>query len=448
MKKRFLTAAAFFLSAAMLAACGNGSEASSSETAAPTEAAQESGAEADADGGTEVETQTLSLWYWQSDMEQAWNDNLIADFEAANPGVNIELTIMPWADYWQKVQTATVSDTLPDIMVMSVAYIEQYARAGVVIDLKDYIDRDLDRSEYYEFAMETTRMEDGHEYGMPWNIVENCLFYNKDMFDAAGVDYPDETWTWDDLREAAIKLTDAEKNQYGFSMTLSDEVGFDSLVYSYGGAIVSDDLKECLIDGQGAKDAINYIRGMMLDDKCMVPISADSTGISDFSTGLVAMTVDGCWSLENLATASELNWDMAPIPSGPAGRKPRAWSDSICITKSCEDPETAWSFIKFLVSEEGQTNPNLTSTRIPVYIPASLSDSFLKNEDVPCNLQVLIDELEEASPFIFRGNWGEWLSAEANELHGAFTGDLTVDEATANAKAAIQAILDEYNASL
>ena len=160
------------------------------------------------------------------------------------------------------------------------------------------------------------------------------------------------------------------------------------------------------------------------------------------------MTVDGCWSLENLATASELNWDMAPIPSGPAGRKPRAWSDSICITKSCEDPETAWSFIKFLVSEEGQTNPNLTSTRIPVYIPASLSDSFLKNEDVPCNLQVLIDELEEASPFIFRGNWGEWLSAEANELHGAFTGDLTVDEATANAKAAIQAILDEYNASL
>lgn len=417
----------------LLTACGSNASSESAASGSQTATAQEE--------------KTLELWYWQSDMEQAWNDHLIADFEAANPGVKVNLTIMPWSDYWQKVQAATVSNTLPDIMVMSVAYIEQYAKAGVVIDLKDYIDRDLDRSEYYEFAMETTRLDDGHEYGMPWNIVENCLFYNKDMFDEAGIAYPDETWTWDTLRETAIQLTDASKNQYGFSMTTTDETAFDSLVYSYGGAIVSDDLTTCLIDQQGAVDAITFLRGMILDDQCMAPPSEDATGISNFSTGLVAMAVDGCWSLETMATATGLNWDIAPIPSGPAGRTPRAWSDSICITKSCEDPETAWSFIKFLVSEDGQTTDNLSSTRIPVYIPASLSDSFLNNDKVPCDVQVLIDELEEASPFVFRANWNQWLGALGNELHGVYTGDLTVEEGTANAKKAIQAILDEYNAA-
>lgn len=418
----------------MLAGCGNSlSNVGASAPASSTEATQQ---------------KTLSLWYWQSDMEQAWNNNLIADFEAANPGVKIEMTIMPWSEYWQKVQTATVSNTLPDLMVMSVAYVEQYAKSGVVIDLKDYIDRDLDRSEYYDFAMNTTRLSDGHEYGMPWNIVENCLFYNKDMFDTAGVPYPDETWTWDTFRDAAVKLTDPAKNQYGASIVVSaNDNAFDSVIYSYGGAIVSDDVKECLIDQPGSKDAIEYLRGLILDDKCMPPMSSDSTSISNFSTGLVAMAVDGCWSLENLATASKLNWDIAPLPSGPAGRTPRAWSDSICITKSCQDPETAWSFIRYLVSQDGQTRANLSSTRIPVYIPASMSDTFLKNESVPCDLQVLIDGLEQASPFVFRGNWGEWLSATVNELHGVFTGDLSVNEGTANAKAAIQAILDEYNAT-
>lgn len=244
-----------------------------------------------------------------------------------------------------------------------------------------------------------------------------------------------------------MQLTDASKNQYGFSMTTTDETAFDSLIYSYGGEIVSEDLTTCLIDQQGAKDAITFLRGMILDDKCMAPPSEDATGISNFSTGLVAMAVDGCWSLETMATATGLNWDIAPIPSGPAGRTPRAWSDSICITKSCQDPEAAWSFIKFLVSEDGQTTDNLTSTRIPVYIPASLSDSFLESDAVPCDVQVLIDELEEASPFVFRANWNQWLGALGNELHGVYTGDLTVDEGTANAQKAIQAILDEYNAA-
>ncbi len=438
--KKVLSIALVLVMLLTLAACGS---------ARPAQPGPVSGTDTekpDAQTPSTAEERTLNLWYWQSDMEQAWNENLIADFEAANPGVKIKLTIIPWGEYWQKVQAAAVSNSLPDLMVMSVAYIEQYAKAGVVTDLKDYIDRDLDRSEYYEFAMETTRLSDGHEYGMPWNIVENCLYYNKDMFDDAGIPYPDETWTWDTLRQAAIALTDPSKNQYGFSMTTSDETAFDSLVYSYGGAIVSADLRECVIDQQGAVDAVNFLRAMVLDDKCMVPPSEDATGISNFTTGLVSMAVDGCWSLQATSTATDLNWDIAPIPAGPAGSKPRAWSDSICITKDCSDPELAWDFIAFLVGKDGQTNPNLTSTRIPVYIPASLSDGFLGSSDVPCDLRVLIGQLENASPFVFRGNWNQWLGVLGNELHGVYTGDLTTEEATANAKAAIQVILDEYNA--
>lgn len=389
---------------------------------------------------------TLSLWWWQGDMEQAWNEHLIADFETDNPGIKVELTILPWSEYWSKVQTATISNTLPDLMIMSVAYIDQYAKEGVVIDLTDYINRDLDRSEYYNFAMLTTRMNDGREYGMPWNVVGNCLFYNKDMFDDAGLAYPDATWTWDILRENAIKLTKADKSQYGLSMTVGGESSFDSILYSFGGAIVSDDLKTCLLDTQGSKDGIKFLRKMILEDQCMPPVTTDSSGINDFSSGLAAMAVDGCWSLETVATASDLNWDIAPLPAGPNGSKPRAWSDSICISKSCKNPDEAWKFIKYLVGENGQTHENLTSTRIPVYIPKSMSTDFLNSNTVSCNLQVLLDQLEIASPFVFRANWGEWVGVQANELFGIWTGNLTVDQGAANAAVAVQAILDEYNA--
>lgn len=394
-----------------------------------------------------TEKQKLSLWWWQGDMEEAWNNNLIADFEAANPNIDVELTIMPWSDYWQKVQTATVSDTLPDLMIMSVAYIEQYARAGVVLDLKDYIDRDLDRNDYYEFAMKTTQLEDGHEYGMPWNVVENCLFYNKDLFDEAGIEYPDETWTMDTLRETAKALTIPEKDQYGLSTILAGEVALDSFLYSYGGAIVSDNLTTCVLDSPESKEAIKFLRDMLLEDKSMTPTSVNRGGISDFSTGLVAMCIEGCWALETMATSDEINWDIAPLPAGPEGSKPRAWSDSICITKSCKDPETAWSFIKYLVGENGQTNANLTSTRIPVYIPASMGDVYLKSDTVSCDLQILLNQLDIASPFVFRGNWGEWVGILGNELSGVFTGDLDLDEGVAQATEAIQIVLDEYNLS-
>lgn len=431
---------ALSMSLTLLTGCGKTPTPDAPNTGSGEKTPSSSGEKAPASEVTELE-----LWYWESEREQPWNDNLIADFEAANPNIKINLTIMPWTEYWQKIQTATISNTLPDLMIMSVAYIEKYADAGVVIDLKDYIDRDLDRNEYYEFAMQTTRMADGHEYGMPWNIVGNCLFYNKELFDIAGLDYPNADWTWEDLRANAIALSDPAENQYGFTMTLAE--GLDSVIYSYGGAVVNDELTECVINSPEAMEGVQFIRSLLLDDKCMVPVASEVSGSTNFSTGKVAMAVDGCWFMETMATSSQINWDIAELPAGPSGSRPRAWSDSICITKDSKNPEMAWEFIKFLVSAEGQTIANLSGTRIPVYIPASMSDSFLKNPSLPCNLEVLIKGLEKASPFIYRGNWGEWVNVLTNEMFGAFTGDLSVEDACKNTKAGIDLILDDYNAN-
>ena len=445
MKRKFLKAIALVsaLCLLMTACSGTGTE--------NTSASGSEGTSSEQDASQTGEKVSLDLWWWQSEMEQPWNDGVFADFEAANPSVDVTLSMYPWSNYWQKIQTAMISDTLPDLIMMSVGYIDKYAEAGAVINLKDYIDRDLDRSLYYELGFETVRwpdMETGDEYAMPWNVETTCLFYNQTLFDEAGLAYPDDTWTWETLRENAIKLTkntdDMTNAQYGFSMGgVASENSFDSLIYSFGGRVISEDLQKCMLDQPEAQEAVQFLADMILVDKCMPPVTADGDAGSDFASGRVAMEINGLWAIDSVEGSSEINWNVAPLPIGPAGRKTRSWSDSICISTSCKNPDQAWEFIKYLVSDEGQTVSTLSPTRVPILIEKSLDDEWLNSSGEDKNKKQLIELLDEGSPFVFCNNWGEWSAALANEIFPAFTGEKSVEETLQSATAAVDQILEK-----
>lgn len=390
---------------------------------------------------------TLSLWGWQGELEDAWMNNLVPDFEAENPGVKVELVLLPWGQYWQKVQTSMISNTLPDLLIMSVAYVDAYAANGALIDLGPYIDRDLDESLYFESGLKTVRcpeVETGSEYAFPWNVVGNCLYYNKTIFDEAGVAYPDETWTWDDLRAAAEKLTkdtgDMATSTYGYSVT-NGYTTVDSLIYAWGGEIVSADLTTCLINSEAAAAALEFQRRMIEDG--ISPVPAASGDSMNFASGRVAMELGGAWSLESYGDTTSFDWDIALLPYGPTGQRfTRAWSDSIAISANCEHVEEAWSFIKFMVGEKGQTAANLSGTRIPILKSAAVSDDWLQPGTRPLNKQLLVDSIAESSPLIFRGNWNEWNSAYESETFLALTGEKEIAQALEDAQISIQEILD------
>jgi multiple sugar transport system substrate-binding protein len=394
-----------------------------------------------------TESVQLSVWGWQGDLEDAWKTHLIPDFEAANPGVKVDLLLIPWDQYWQKVQTSMVSNSLPDIMIMSVALIDQYAKNGALVDLKPYIDRDIDRGKYYDAGLQTVRWpstENGDEYAFPWNIVCNALFFNTSIFDDAGESYPTADWTLDDLLKAARRLTKNTGNPatttYGFA-TNYDYTVLDSLIYSYGGCIVSPDLKTSKIDSPEAIRGIHFLADMMLKEN-VSPFVSTSGDSMNFGTGRVAMEISGAWALDAYGESSKFSWDIMPVPTGPQGRKIRAWSDSIGISKNSKNPEKAWDFIKFFVSEKGQTVENLTGTRIPILISAANDTKWLQPNSPPAHKRILVDYLSESSPFVFRGGWNEWNTVVANEVLLSFIGEKSVEQAASDAKTAIQEILD------
>jgi multiple sugar transport system substrate-binding protein len=429
----------------LLAGCNSGNTADKS--AESTTKAEGAGSTTTA-ATTQAEPQELSFWGWQGELEDAWLNNLIPDFEAKNPGVKVSMVMTPWAQYWQKVQTSLLSNQLPDLLTMSVGLVDQYAANDAIINLKSYIDKDLDRKQFYESGLRTVKwpsMNTGDEYAFPWNIVCNTLYYNKDMFDEAKVSYPNADWTWDDLLDAAKKLTNNTGNRstsrFGFAVRNNYTI-LDSVIYSYGGAIISDDFKTCVIDSPQAIQAMSMLVDMIHVHKVSPPISDTSQEGEAFASGQVAMEVGGTYSWASYES-SKFKWDIAPLPKGPAGRAIRSWSDSIAITKDSKNPDLAWAFIKHMVGVDGQTIENLTSTRIPILISASQSDEWLQPSQPPESKKGILDFLSESDPFVFRNGWLEWNAAVGNGTLPAFLKKTSVEEAAKATRATVQEILDK-----
>ncbi|MCB0031572.1 MAG: extracellular solute-binding protein, partial [Anaerolineales bacterium] len=152
--------------------------------------------------------QTL-LWGMWGSPEEIATHQLVADaYMEANPNVTVELWAQPWGDYFTKLQTlwaAGDDEAIPDVLFLSP--VPQYAADGVLEPLDSYIDASgYDVGDYWNGAIDIMKY-DGNIYGFPRDIGLEVLYYNKDHFDEAGLDYPDASWTWDDLRAAAEALT-------------------------------------------------------------------------------------------------------------------------------------------------------------------------------------------------------------------------------------------------
>lgn len=165
---------------------------------------------------------TLEWWTWDPTME-AQNNQIIAKFEAENPGVTIHNTIVPTSEYWTKIRIQATQHTLPDVFTMSSGYLEEWAKAGLMYNLDDFIANDNTRDIFYPAMIDVVKTisASDHCYALPFALVTPMLFYNKGMFDKAGIAYPTENWTWADFTDAAKKLTkdidgDGKTDQWGF----------------------------------------------------------------------------------------------------------------------------------------------------------------------------------------------------------------------------------------
>lgn len=308
----------------------------------------------------------LTMWIW--DNNQKPGTQAMADgFMAENPNISIEVYCT--SDYTTKLPTVLGTDDCPDIMWLWGTATVDFISSGMLVDLQEYIDRDgYDTTGWVESITEWyTR--DGDLYAIPKDFDGYCVFCNKAMFEAAGVEIPQNDWTWDDF--AAVAQALSSDGIYGYTGTTSHRV-FSAVSLSFGGKYYTEDGLTCLINDENTVKAWDFIKGMQdagasgtYEDQ----VELGSTAM--FTSGIAAMTIDGSWMISSYYDAIGDDLVCVEMPTGAAGKKVSTHGIGYAMSSTCKYPEQAWSFLKYLGTAEAQEL--LSDTVIPANIEASAS---------------------------------------------------------------------------
>ncbi len=299
-------------------------------------------------GSAEGDEIVLKFSYWDN-----FDEDIFKKFESENPGIKIEHVLYPDSEYSQKINTMLIGGTAPDVIIAFETDLPRFKEAGLIEDLDPYMaNSDVGKQEFIPAVDELSKIVDGN-YGLPWSYAGEFVYYNKDLFDSAGVDYPDGTWTWEDYADAAAKLTVRDGNTTDVWGT--DKINFRGIWYSmigsYGDSIIDSDNN--IVLGDGLKKTLEIENRMVnIDKSAPQPEAGESIG-DLFAAGKAAMTRTGSW-MTALYGDSEFNWDIAPLPKGTKDYT-TLHTGFYTINAASEKKEAAWKFIEFMMSEEGQS---------------------------------------------------------------------------------------------
>ena len=383
---------------------------------------------------------SLSYLMWGSPQEaEAWAV-VVKGFEAAHPDIKVNVEVADWDSYWQKLQVQVAGGTPPDVFAMDAPLYMDWQSRGVLLNLQPYLDREpgiLDG--VYPVTLEAYKTADGI-YGLPRDFQTIVLYYNKDMFDAGGVAYPTEAWTYDDFRTAAKALTldkdgDGAVDQWGFWDGGYDmEPFWGALVWAYGGDVVNAAAGKTLIGSPEAVAAFQLMSDMWVTDKSMpTEQQLAAYGWDGFLSGVAAMGVSGHWSIPEYSAVA-FKWDIAPMPMGPAGRATSVNSAGFVIAKDSKNPEAAWEFVKYAFSDAGQAELAKIGLAIPVRMSVAESAAYL-GQATKIDHSIYVKALDYArmKP-VFKG-YEEWSGAVGDALHMIWTEEMSVADALAEAVA-------------
>jgi multiple sugar transport system substrate-binding protein len=378
---------------------------------------------------------TITYAIWDNNQLPA-HEQIIAAFEAEHPNINVEPQVVPWANYWDKLQTAVAGGEAYDVFWMNGPNFPVYASKGVLMDIQESVTADeLDMTVYPE-SLVNLYSYDGDVYGLPKDFDTIALFYNKDLFDKAGLAYPDDTWTWETFAEAAKTLT--VDGNWGFASTLEDQSGYWNFIFQNEGQVIEPDGSKVLIDEPAACDTIKFLYNFVANgespDGATMASAAPATQL--FPGGRVAMIVAGSWMARTYADA-ESNIGVAPLPMGKQ-RATIIHGLSNVIWSGTQHPDEAWEFLKFLGSEQAALILAQSGTVIPAY--TGLQDAWV--ESIPeMDLQVFIDALDYAVPYPTAAQGMEWNTKIATTLGEVWAGNVSIDDACTMAAAEANAVL-------
>lgn len=391
----------------------------------------------DTEGGSK---KTLEVALWDENISGAV-DASIEEFNKEHPDVEVNVTYTPYANYFTKLRTSIGGGSGPDVFWMNGPNFSEYASYGLIKDLEPFIEEDSDFSKdaYFDSMIDLYSHED-HLYAAPYFSDIVGLFYNKRLFDEAGLEYPDETWTWEDIEEKGDILADQEEGVYGYTAyVVSNQAGYYNLIPQAGGYMIDEDKTHSGFNSPEAQEALTFTQDLI--DKGISP--SVQTQIENhprdmFMSGMIAMHPEISVNAEMFY--SELGDDLGVAPL-PAGKEEGSIAHGIgwAMNGDTEKEELSWDLIKHLTGEKG----NQFIAESGFSIPAQESMSDLWVDSMPeLDLQVFIDAQEVSFPYPVSQNTIQWQDIEQAEVQGAFLGYKSMKEALDNVAREMDIILE------
>ncbi len=376
--------------------------------------------------------------------EQAAKEEFNARFMAAHPGVTVTQTPMPAGQsYFEKLQTVIAAGTAPDIYDMWEGYVQPYAENKALMNLDPFMEADpiLKKTDLWEGALASTSWQN-NLYALLIAVMPGpvSLFYNKDLLDEAGVAYPENDWTWDRMREAAMALSvgaPEARDQYGLAFDLWF-VPWLYWIWSNHGDVFNEDETQCVMDQAPAYDALQYWADLVVKDNVAPSVSMQSTmqgALNMFTTGLVGMYLGNCWNLADLRAAAEqgLNWGSALSPTANDGNR-TFYQHTWCwgIWTGTKKPNLAWQYCRdFVTEEEMMTQFNTFAKAMPAV--KRMLYTFLTPETEELGWAGVVDIVGDIQKLRYPGAGDRWDKISGMfqaEIDLVFTGEKTAQEAT------------------
>jgi multiple sugar transport system substrate-binding protein len=432
MNRRITTALGLAgVAALVLSAC-------SSNSAEPAASASSSAPAASSAPASEPAAEPVTITYTNFIANDGNEENLaaiVAAFEAENPGVTVEVTTLPYGDYGTALQTDLAAGTVSDAFDVEYSNYATYQANGVLAPLE------ITDPAVYRPSLLEAYSTDGVPYALPSSFSAVVLYYNKDLFDEAGIAYPTNGWTWADEQTAAEALTDKKAGVWGDHQPVSFYEYYKTVAQSSGKFLTDDKSAVAFNSPEGVAAA----EWLVNKSGTVMPTIEDGQGTPDFDTNLfkdgkLAMMHSGIWIFGALADVP-FGWDIAVEP-GNTTQASAVFSNAVGVSATSEHVAEATKWAEFLTSSDiaVQTRLDAGWELPPIADDAKLATYLTK--DNPANRQAVFDSLAAiALPPVVPVGQQEMQDITTEELIEAQAGRKTVQEALDSAEERINAAI-------
>lgn len=371
------------------------------------------------------------IWdYFETDAQKQMMQSLIDEFNASQDEYEASHVYVPFADYEKQLTLGIASGELPDLVILDGCGMASFIQLGLFGDISD---ADINWDEYMEGPMEST-MLDGKHYGIPFATNCTALFYNKDLFDAAGIDYPDENTTWDEFHEMAKALTKDGVSGFGNAATNTDEGTFQCLqwLYTAGGSYTDIEdgvdayklMQEMIEDGSWTKECVNWTQ---------------SDVNNNFIAGNLAMQQNGPWQIPGIeANAPDLNYGVTVLPKKDADSEQATsilGGENMGVVNK-DDTSGAEAFLKYYDQTDVMVDAMKQYGSYPPKTEAA-KDSYWTDDPIQ---KAFLTQIDTSIPRGPSAAWPSYSSAIQTGFQEVMTSAKTPEQAAKDTQAAVDAV--------